>query len=328
MSTVLSPEIQKIQETVVGMYSEVPWPLNRKTDEEMGWRLKCLGIVPDDYKGKRVLEMGCGTGQYALWYAMNGAGAVTAIDLADGALAVAQQRKKESNLHNIEFNKMDILNCTLPDNYFDYSYSVGVLHHTGDPFRGFEHLVRVTKPGGVVIVSVYNAYSRRILYAKQTICKMLGGDDIHKRVWWGQKLFGRTLRKMDKRYHGLNTREIAYDTFGFPHESLHTATEILSWLDRTNVEYKGAFAPLRFQDYLYAFSQPEYAKFRQTFDGFPLMRIIADGMDKMAKSRKRADQIIRTFPRPSWFSRILWQTMWIPFGVRFSCFTIAGIKRG
>ena len=44
----LSPEIQKIQETVVGMYSENPWPLNRRTDEEMGWRLKCLGIVPTE----------------------------------------------------------------------------------------------------------------------------------------------------------------------------------------------------------------------------------------------------------------------------------------
>ena len=40
------------------------------------------------------------------------------------------------------------------------------------------------------------------------------------------------------------------------------------------------------------------------------------------------DEIIRTFPRPIWFSSILWQTMWIPFGVRFNCFTIAGIKRG
>ena len=49
----LSPEIEKIQETVVGMYSENPWPLNRRTDEEMGWRLKCLGIAPEDYQGKR-----------------------------------------------------------------------------------------------------------------------------------------------------------------------------------------------------------------------------------------------------------------------------------
>jgi SAM-dependent methyltransferase len=55
------------------------------------------------------------------------------------------------------------LNCSLADNHFDYSYSVGVLHHTGDPLRGLEQLVRVTRAGGVVIVSLYNAYSRRVL---------------------------------------------------------------------------------------------------------------------------------------------------------------------
>ena len=66
-------EIAKIQESVVGMYSEHPWPLHRDTDEEMGWRLKCLGIVPGDYQNKRVLDMGCGTGEYAMWYAMHGA---------------------------------------------------------------------------------------------------------------------------------------------------------------------------------------------------------------------------------------------------------------
>ena len=81
MAASLSPEIRKIQETVVGMYSEHPWPLNRDTDEEMGWRLKCLGISPEDYRGRRVLDMGCGTGEYALWYALNGAANVTGIDL-------------------------------------------------------------------------------------------------------------------------------------------------------------------------------------------------------------------------------------------------------
>ena len=119
----LSPEIQKIQETVVGMYSENPWPLNRRTDEEMGWRLKCLGIAPEDYQGKKVLDMGCGTGEYALWYAKNGAASVTGIDLSDGSLAIARERKEEMGANHVDFTKMDILNCELPDNYFDYSYS-------------------------------------------------------------------------------------------------------------------------------------------------------------------------------------------------------------
>jgi len=328
MATSLSPEIRKIQETVVGMYSEHPWPLNRETDEEMGWRLKCLGVSPDDYRGRRVLDMGCGTGEYALWYAMNGAAAVTAIDLADGSLAIARRRQRESDVRNVEFVKMDLLNCSLPDDHFDYSYSVGVLHHTGDPFRGFEHLVRVTRPGGVIVVSLYNAYSRRVLRTKQTLCRMLGRDDIEKRVLWGERLFGRTLRKLDRRYHGLNTKQIAYDIFGFPHESLHTANEVLDWFDRTNVRYKGAFAPLRFADYLYAFSQPEYTRFRATLDGFLMMRLVADGMFGLAKRFGRGDEQIRVFPRPSPMNTRFWQATWIVFGLRFNCFTIAGVKQG
>jgi SAM-dependent methyltransferase len=328
MSALSPAEIEKIRETVVGMYSEHPWPLNRDADEEMGWRLKSLGIVPDDYQGKRVLDMGCGTGEYALWYAMHGAGQVTGIDLAAGSLAIAGQRQQESGVKNVEFLKMDILDCSLPDNHFDYSYSVGVLHHTGDPFGGFQQLVRVTRPGGVVIVSLYNAYSRRVLRTKQTLCKALGGDDIDKRVAWGERLFGGTLRKLDKRYHGANTQQIAYDIFGFPHESLHTANEVLRWFDREGLDYKGAFAPLRFTDYLYAFSQPEYDRFRATFAGFPAMRFVADSMFSLAKRVGPRGETVRTFPRPSGLSCRVWQTAWIAFGLRFNCFTISGVKRG
>ncbi|MCB2185622.1 MAG: class I SAM-dependent methyltransferase [Deltaproteobacteria bacterium] len=328
MATELSPDIKKIQETVVGMYSEHPWPLHRDADEEMGWRLKCLGVKPEHYQGKNVLDLGCGTGEYALWYAQNGAGFVQGVDLSDGSLSIARQRREESGLLNTDFRKMDILNCNLPDNYFDYSYSVGVLHHTGDPFRGFRHLVRATKPGGVVVVSLYNDYSRRILRLKQYTCKWLGGDDIDKRVEWGERLFGRTLKKLDKRYHGVNTKQIAYDIFGFPHESLHSAGEVLRWFKYTDVDYIGAFAPLRIRDYFYAFRQPEYRVFRSTFEGFPVMRAVADTMTKLSKNIGPKDDEVPPFPTPGPLSRFMSQTMWIAFGLRFNCFTMAGVKRG
>jgi ubiquinone/menaquinone biosynthesis C-methylase UbiE len=328
MTTELSPEIQKIQQTVVGMYSEHPWPMHRDADEEMGWRLKCLGVKPGHYQGKRVLDLGCGTGEYALWYAMKGAASVTGVDLSDGSLALARQRREQAGLSQAEFLKMDILNCDLPDNHFDYSYSVGVLHHTGDPLRGFKHLVRVTKPGGVVVVSLYNSYSRRILRCKQTICKWVGGNDLDKRVACGERFFAGTMRKLDKRYHGVNTKQIAYDIFGFPHESLHSAQEVLGWFDQTGVEYMGAFAPLRVRDYLYAFQQPEYARFRATFEGFPVMRAVSDAMTKVAKVLGPKEGSVPPFPRPGALSMFMSQTMWIAFGLRFNCFTMAGVKRG
>ena len=326
MSEQLSSKIQEIKSTVVGMYSEHPWPLNQNVDEEMGWRLKCLGISQDDYRNKRVLDMGCGTGEYSFWYVKNGAGEVVGIDLSDGSLAIAQERKKEGNFENVYFHKMDILNCDLPDNYFDYSFSVGVLHHTGNPFKGFEHLVRVTKPGGIIIVSLYNSFSRRVLRAKQTTCKLLGGDDIDKRVEWGKRLFRRTMTKLDKRYHGVKTDQIAYDIFGFPHESLHSAHEVLKWFEKTGVKFKGAFAPLRIRDYFYAFSLPEYKSFRSTFDGFPVMRFVADIIDRGTNMFVRSKEPIKTFPKPSLLSTWITQSGWIIFGLRFNCFTISGVK--
>jgi hypothetical protein len=133
------------------------------------------------------------------------------------------------------------------------------------------------------------------------------------------------MRRLNKRYHGLNYEEISYDVFGFPHESLHTANEVLGWFDRQGVQYIGSFAPLRMQDYVFAFSLPEYRQFRRTFDGFPLMRLTADGLAKL--STLLGSKASPPFPRPSRLSTVLCQLAWIPFYLRFNCFTIAGRKQ-
>ena len=126
----------------------------------------------------------------------------------------------------------------------------------------------------------------------------------------------------------MNTKQIGYDIFGFPHESLHSAREVLNWFKETNVRYKGSFAPLRIRDYLYAFSQPEYFAFRSTFSGFPVMRWVADSMTRVAKLSGSSKETIRNFPTPGGFSSWLCQMSWILFGLRFNCFTISGTKMG
>ena len=317
--------IAAIRARVVGMYSRHPWPGTRRTDEEMGWRLRVLGVRPEDYADRSVVDLGCGTGEYALWYATHGARQVTGVDLSDGSLERARGQADRYEVRNVRFGKQDVLALEFPDEAFDYAYSVGVLHHTGDPFTGFREMVRVTRRGGVVIVSLYNTYTRFWLRAKQTLCRWLGGDDIDARARWGRRLFPLTMWSLNKRYHGFNAEEIAYDIFGFPHESLHTAHEVLGWFDRTGVQYIGSFAPLRFQDYLFAFSLPEYRQFRATFDGFPVMRLTADLLARLAA--RLGSRSEPPFPRPSRIEAILCQTAWIPFATRFNCFTIAGRRR-
>jgi ubiquinone/menaquinone biosynthesis C-methylase UbiE len=316
--------IDTIRAQVVGMYNQAPWPGSRRADEEMGWRLRCLGIRPEDYSGKIVLEAGCGTGDYALWYATQGAKHVTGIDLSDGSLASAQEKKRAHSIENITFLKQDVLRMEFPDDYFDYSYSVGVFHHTGDAFRGFQEMVRVTKPGGVVVVSLYNKYSRLLLNLRQKLCKVLGGNDLYARVRWGERLFPFATRKLDRRYHGLNYRAVLYDCYACPHETLHSGSEVLKWFRETGVCYTGSFAPLRIQDYVYIFSLPEYRKFRLTFDGFPLMRLIGDGLSRLIGTTRQDE--VKIFHRPGWVNAVFCQLLWVPFGLRISCFTLAGRK--
>ena len=322
--------IEEIRSTVVGMYNKAPWPATREADEEMGWRLKMLGVGKEHFAGKKVLELGCGTGEYALWYATNGAAEVTGVDLSDGSLALANEKKEAAGVTNVNFMKRDILNLDtteFPDNYFDYAYSVGVLHHTGDPEKGFQELCRVTKPGGVVVVSLYNTYSRAVLRVKQNICKMIGKDDIDKRARVGRILFPITMWALNKRYGETNYEAISYDIFGFPHESVHTGKEVLKWFDKYGIKYKGSFAPLRFSDYFYAYSLPEYQSFKRTFAGFPVVQAFSWVMSKISGIFVKGDRNeIRDFKRPSFFTCWLVQMGWFFIGTRINCFTISGRK--
>jgi ubiquinone/menaquinone biosynthesis C-methylase UbiE len=321
--------IGKIRESVVGMYSRHPWPSTREADEEMGWRLRMLGIDRTDFAGRRVLDLGCGTGEYTLWYAVHGAREVVGIDLSAGSLALAERKRREAGVGNVTFLEQDILDNDLPDDSFDYAYSVGVLHHTGDPETGFRQMCRVVRPGGVVVVSLYNRYSRSLLRIKQNACKLLGGDDLEKRARIGRRLFPWTMYRLNRRYHGTNYEAISHDVFGFPHESLHTAGEVLKWFDANGLEYIGAFAPLRLRDYFYAYSLPEYHQFKRTFAGFPLVRLISAAMNRVSVAiyGDRPPDRVKAFPRPGALSMTLAQMIWFAIGLRINCFTMAGRKR-
>ncbi len=321
-------KIKEIKEKNVGMYSKHPWPVNRRTAEEMGWRLRVLGIHPDEYQGKRTLECGCGTGNYVIWYAVEGKAAeAVGVDLSDGSLAVANRLKEEGQVKNATFLKMDVLKLDFPDNSFDYSYSYGVFMITGDTEGAFREMVRVTKPGGTVTVSIYNTFGRWPVTIRQKILKRIAPDDPDRRVRLGLKYFPGPFKKLDQRYYGMNTEQLAYDTYGIPYEEVHTAGEVLKWFKRAHVRYKGSFAPLRVRDYFYAFSLEEYQDFRSTFTGYPATQKLSDLFYKIFGGR--AHQEFKTqFPYPGPLSRGFCQLMWLLIGgSRFSCFTISGVKQ-
>jgi SAM-dependent methyltransferase len=104
----------------------------------------------EDFRGKTVLECGCGGGQHTSFVAPL-ARHITAVDLNTSDIA----RRRNDGAENIDFVEDDIAKMKL-DRDFDMVFSIGVVHHTDSPDATFDNLYLHTKPGGKTIVWVYS----------------------------------------------------------------------------------------------------------------------------------------------------------------------------
>ena len=101
-----------------------------------------------------VLDAGAGMCFKAAWFAeLSPASLIVAADISNSIHQAAEYYK---NLNNLFFVKCDISGMPFfEDGLFDYVSCDQVIHHTADPFRTFQELVRVTRPGRELSVYVY-----------------------------------------------------------------------------------------------------------------------------------------------------------------------------
>ncbi|HYP28398.1 MAG TPA: class I SAM-dependent methyltransferase [Blastocatellia bacterium] len=119
------------------------------------WMKELIGF--DDYPGKRLLEVGCGTGTDLLQFARGGA-LVTGFDLTPRSIEIARRRFEVYGLAG-EFANGDAENLSFADETFDVVYSFGVIHHTPDTERAASEIYRVLRKGGQAIVMIYHRTS-------------------------------------------------------------------------------------------------------------------------------------------------------------------------
>jgi SAM-dependent methyltransferase len=124
-----------------------------------------LRLVPfDAVKGRRVLEVGCGTGVDLARFARGGA-IVTGVDLTLSAIELAKANFSQQGLAG-DFHVADGERLPFADRTFDLVYAHGVVQYTPDPARLVAELRRVLKPGGEAVVQVYNRVSWLNLLSK------------------------------------------------------------------------------------------------------------------------------------------------------------------
>jgi SAM-dependent methyltransferase len=110
------------------------------------------------YRGRTVLEVGCGIGTDLVRFARGGA-LVTGVDLSATAIDLA---RKNFALHGVDACDLRVANGeALPfaDHSFDVVYGHGVVQYTADASRLVAECHRVLRPGGEAIFMVYNRIS-------------------------------------------------------------------------------------------------------------------------------------------------------------------------
>ncbi len=119
-----------------------------------------LGFMDGQF---RVLIAGAGTGKHALAASVRyGKGAqVLAVDLSRRSLAYAKAKAARFNAGNLDFAQADLQNIPDETGPFDVIEAVGVLHHMAEPFKGWQALIRLLRPGGLMLAGLYSAVSRQ-----------------------------------------------------------------------------------------------------------------------------------------------------------------------
>jgi SAM-dependent methyltransferase len=119
-----------------------------------------------DLAGRPVLEVGLGYGTLGQYIVERGA-VYHGLDIAPTPVAMMQHRLRLLGSGGEErVQQGSALEIAWPDATFDFVYSIGCLHHTGDLKRSVSEVHRVLRPGGTAVVMLYNGHSARRLWAE------------------------------------------------------------------------------------------------------------------------------------------------------------------
>jgi len=172
-----------------------------------------------------ILEVGCGTGQLTNFLAI-GCRRVVGADMCLNSLRLGEKFRRQHEIDRAQFVQMNLFRPAFAHEQFDLVLCNGVLHHTADPKGGFLGLVPLVKPGGHIIIGLYNTYGRLMTDMRRRLFHLTGG-----KARWIDPILRRQKIGEAKREAWFN------DQYRHPHESKHTIDEVLEWFQQAKLEF-------------------------------------------------------------------------------------------
>ena len=218
-------------ETVRDFYTETPFP-NYPPEANLSWlRARASGsefvqkldaaIAPD----ARVVEIGCGTGQMSLFLA-RGDRLVIGADLTRASLLLAADAARRFGIEGVSFIETDLTQPALRPGAFDVVYCSGVLHHTPDPRKSFARIARLARPGGMIVLGLYNTVARLPLRMRRVAARLTGERWIP---------FDPILR--DRAAEPERCAAWLRDQYRHPEEHRHSLREVRHWFAENDVSF-------------------------------------------------------------------------------------------
>ena len=229
---------------VTNFYKESPFPNYKSNDDKSTILDKGNNnYLTSKFKNfigfnKDVLEVGCGTGQLAIYFALGTNNRVVGLDPTIESLKLAADFSKKQNIDNIDFINADIFDDVLTDKYFDFIWCNGVLHHTKDPYKAFRVLIKSLKNEGYVLIGLYNKFGRIRTVFRRYMFKIFGSKYLD--------IFDPTLRNLKNNEE--ERKAWIRDQYIHPIESLHIIDNVLEWFNKNDIEFINSIPSSNFED--------------------------------------------------------------------------------
>jgi SAM-dependent methyltransferase len=222
-------------EVVRQFYNEAPFP-NYPPNDSLAWlrtraeRSAFARLLDASIPGDaRIVEIGCGTGQMSLYLARADR-IVVGCDLSRGALSLGASAARRWGVDKVRFVECDLANLPLKEGAFDVVYCSGVLHHTPDPRASFSAIVKAVRPGGTIVIGLYNLYARIPLRLRRVVARLTDYRWIP---------FDPVLRERNAE----PARRDAWlrDQYRHPEEHSHSVAEVRRWFAENGIDYVSTY---------------------------------------------------------------------------------------
>jgi 2-polyprenyl-3-methyl-5-hydroxy-6-metoxy-1,4-benzoquinol methylase len=232
------------------------WTLKQKAKQSVIFSMLDEQIPPN----ASILEAGCGTGQLSNFLGAQSARSIFGADLCVNSLKLAETFRSKNKLKNVKFVQMNLFKPVFKPNSFDLVISNGVLHHTSDPYGGFKSIAQLVKPGGYIIIGLYNYYGRLLTDLRRLIFNLTKD----KFLFLDARMRNKSI--------GDYKKEVWFkDQYKNPHESKHTMTEVIHWMEGNGFEFINGIPKVTAFDSI----QVGENLFRKHFRGTKLDHLIA-----------------------------------------------------